>query len=125
MTKKKEIPVGKVINGPITKELDRRFLSSIDLAGQGTVGLTLDRVEKVPELEYLNGQKDQDVILAYFAETEKPLKLCVTNIRSIIQITGTSTVKKWQGVKIGLHAVEGVFFGKKQLAVRIDEGYRG
>jgi len=120
----KEIPEGKLITGSITKEMDRRFLSSLDFAGTGTVGLTIDRIEKVAELKYLNGTKEEDAILCYFTETEKPLRLCVTNIRSIISVTGTNKVKDWAGHKIGWNAVEGTFFGKKQLAVRVDEEWK-
>jgi len=121
----KDIPTGEEITGAITKHLDRRFLSSLDFAGSGTVGLTIERVEKVDELTYGNGSKDKDVILCYFAETEKPLKLCVTNIRSIIEITGSSKVSDWAGVKIGFKAEPGRYFGKDGLAVRIDEKYKG
>ena len=121
----KEIPKGTEITGSITKEMDRRFLSSIDLAGHGTVGMTIDRLEKVKELKYLNGQQKENVILLYFKETTRPLEMNATNIKSLIMVTGTNKANDWLGKKIGLYAMEGTFFGKPGLAVRIDHEYKG
>jgi len=119
-----DIPKGREIKGAITKEMDRRFLSSVDLAGQGTVVLTIDRVEKHELLKYKNGQKKENAILCHFEEMDRPLELNATNIKSIITMTGTNKVSEWVGVKIGLLAVEGVYFGKKGLAVRVDHEYK-
>ena len=119
-----DIPKGKEITGAITKEMDRRFLSSIDLAGQGTVPLTIDRVEKHAELKYKNGQKKDNAILCHFKEMDRPLELNTTNIKSIITITGTNKVAEWAGHKVGFHAVEGTYFGKRGLAVRVDHEWK-
>jgi len=119
-----DIPKGREIKGAITKEMDRRFLSSVDLAGQGTVGFTIDRVEKHEMLKYKNGQKKENAILCHFKEMDRPLELNATNIKSIITVTGTNKVSEWVGVKLGLMAVEGVYFGKKGLAVRVDHEYK-
>lgn len=119
MSKSKEIEKGKVIEGNIVKEMDRRFLSSLDLAGHGDVELTIDRVEKVEKLQYLNGQSQDNAILLYFKETKRPLTLNATNIKRLIQITETNVAKEWTGIKIKLAAVPVSAFGKNQLAVRI------
>lgn len=122
---KMEIPKGEVITGVITKHLDRRFLSSLDFTGCGTVEMTIDRVEKVGTLEYATGKTDTNALLIYFAETPKPLKLNVTNIRSIISVAGSNKVKDWKGLKVGICTEEGMFFGKMQHAVRIDTNHKG
>jgi len=119
MSATKPIPAGEEIRGAITKHMDRRFLSSLDFMGLGDVALTIDRCEKLAELRYLNGNTEKNAILLYFAETDKPLVLNTTNIRSIVDITGTTKVSAWSGVKITLFTIEGTFFGKPGHAVRI------
>ena len=120
----KEIPTGTEITGSIAKEMDSRFLNRRFFMGQGTIPLTIKRIEKIPELKYENGDKKENVILAYFEETPLPLDLCNTNIDSIIMITGTAKVADWKGVKIGFHNILGKWFGKEQYAVRVDENYK-
>jgi hypothetical protein len=119
MSISKPIPKGEEITGAITKHMDRRFLSSIDLIGMGEVELTIARVEKHESLVYANGNKDANAILIYFTETEKPLKLCATNIKSIIMRIGSSKVKDWHGKKIKLKVEKVQAFGKLQDAVRV------
>jgi hypothetical protein len=119
MSQTKPIPAGEEITGAITKHMDRRFLSSIDFMGLGDVALTIGRCEKLAELRYLNGNTEKNAILLYFVETSKPLVLNTTNIRSIVELTGTTKVKDWAGVKITLYTIEGTFFGKPGHAVRI------
>jgi len=120
----KPVPEGREITGSVAKEMDSRFLNRRFFMGQGTIPLTIERVEKVDELKYENGTKDKDVILAYFKETPLPLKLCNTNIDSIIMVTGTGKVSEWKGMQIGFHNVEGNWFNKIQFAVRVDENYK-
>lgn len=116
----KQIPAGVEIDGAITKEMDRRFLSSIDLAGQGEVTLTIDRVEKHAELAFLNGRAEKNAILCYFKEIPgRPLLLRACHIKPIIVELKTNRVADWKGHKITLHAVEGTFFGKRGMAVRV------
>ena len=115
----KPIPAGKTVTGAITKHMDRRFLSSLDFMGQGDVALHIDRVEKHESLKYLTGKTEKNVLLLYFKETEKPLTLNTTNIRSIVDITGTTDVVKWQGAEVTLYVIEGEFFGEIGHAVRI------
>ena len=119
-----EIPKGDEITGSIAKELDARFLNRRFFMGQGTIPLTINRIEKVDKLKYETGDTDENVILAYFEETPLPLKLCNTNIDSIIMITGTAKVADWIGVKIGFHNIQGTWFGKTQYAVRVDENWK-
>lgn len=116
----KPIPAGENITGNITRHMDRRFLSSVDLAGQGTVWLTIDHLSKHKELVYQNGQKDTDVILMHFKEVDRPLKVNPTNIRALILRTGTSKVDDWAGVKVPLKAEPGTYFGQPGFAVRVD-----
>ena len=116
----KPIPEGENITGSITKHMDRRFLSSVDLAGQGTVWLTIDKVTKHKTLQYLNGQTDNNVLLMHWKEIDRPLKLNSTNLRAIILRTGTSKVDDWAGVKIPLKAEPGTYFGQPGFAVRVD-----
>ena len=116
----KPIPKGEVIEDAITKHLDRRFLSSIDLAGQGIVELEIDRVEKLAELKYENGKVDKNVKLCYFKNPpNRPLVLKNCHINEIIKRLKTNNVKAWIGEKIPFHAIEGNFFGTQQLAVRV------
>lgn len=114
------IPEGEVIEDAITKHMDRRFLSSIDLAGQGVVDLEITRIEKLPELRYDNGKVEKNAILCYFtAPADRPLVLRPVHIKEIIKRLKTNNVKAWIGEKIPFHAIEGNFFGTQQLAVRV------
>jgi hypothetical protein len=115
----KPIPAGEVITGSITKHMDRRFISSVDLVGLGDVELTIDRVEKHAVLKYLNGNMDENAILIFFAGADKPLKLCTTNIKDIILALGTSNASDWKGREIKLCVKKVKSFGKMQDAVRI------
>ena len=116
----KPVPEGTPVSGNITKHMDRRFLSSLDIAGSGTVWLTCDRVSKHDELKYENGQVDKNVLLMHWKELDRPLKLNTTNLRTIVLRTGSSRVEDWQGVKIPLKAEPGTYFGQPGLAVRVD-----
>ena len=118
------VPEGKEITGSIAKEMDSRFLNRRFFMGMGTIPLTIKRVEKVDKLKYETGETEEGVILGYFEETEKPLRLCNTNIDSIMAITGTAKVSDWKGVKIGFHNILGKWFGKEQYAVRVDENWK-
>jgi len=115
----KPIPKGEEITGNITKQMDRRFLSSMDLIGAGDVTLTIARVEHLDNIEYQNGSKDTNVNLLYFKETERPLALNVTNIRAIISILGTNQVKDWVGKPIKLTVKKVQSFGKTTDAIRV------
>jgi hypothetical protein len=115
----KPIPAGEVITGSITKHMDRRFISSVDLVGLGEVELTIDRVEKHAKLDYLNGNSDENAILVFFVGTDKPLKLCTTNIKDIILVLGTSNVSDWHGRKVKFCVKKVKSFGKMQDAVRV------
>ena len=115
------IPKGTEIIDQITKHMDRRFFSSIDLMGQGIVTLTIKRVEKLATLKYETGRTDKNVILAYFAEMPRPLKLCVTNIKRIVSIAGTTKVSEWAGVKIPFCIEMVKVKGKDTPAVRVVE----
>ena len=117
------IPKGEVISDAITKHMDRRFLSSIDLAGQGVVELEIDRIEKLDELKYDNGQKVYNAILCYFKKpAERPLVLKATHIKAITRRLKTNNVKDWVGAKIPFHAIEEKAFGEMQLCVRVAKG---
>ena len=116
---KKPIPKGVEITDAITKHMDRRFLSSLDLVGLGEVEVTIDRVEKHAELEYLNGNKEANAKLLYFVGSDKPLKLCDTNIKAIITNLGTPKVSEWRGKKIRLKVEKVKAFGKVVDAVRV------
>ena len=115
----KPIPDGVPIEGAITKFMDRRFLSSIDLAGQGDVSLTIDRVTYHKELKYQNGQKAENAKVMHFREINRPLVLNVTNIKMMVRLTGSNDVKAWKGAKVKLRAVPGRYFGEEGLAARV------
>jgi len=115
----KPIGKGKEITGSIAKELDRRFLSSLDLAGCGDVKVKIDRVEKHAKLDYLNGNSENNALLCYFEGSDKPLKLNTTNIRAIIGALGTNVVKDWNGREIVLAVKRVQAFGKTVDAVRV------
>lgn len=119
MAKDKTVPKGEVIVDSIAKHMDRRFLSSIDLIGSGEVSLTIDRVERLETIEYANGNTDSNVIMLYFKETSKPLTLNVTNIKAIVEITGTNKAGDWTGKKIKLAVKKVKAFGKLTDAVRV------
>lgn len=116
----KPIPKGELIEDAITKHMDRRFLSSLDLIGCGAIELTIDRVEKHARLEYGTGNTDENVMLIYFKENPaKPLKLCKTNIALIIMSLGSTKVSDWAGKKIRLEVQKVQAFGKTRPAVRV------
>ena len=119
MAKDKGIPKGEVIVDSITKHMDRRFLSSLDLMGAGDVSLTIDRVEHLTSIEYANGNTDTNVIMIYFKESQKPLSLNVTNIKAIVAIAGTNKAGEWTGKKVKLAVKKVKAFGKMQDAVRV------
>ena len=120
--KLKPIPKGAEITDSITKHIDKRFLSSVDIIGHGAVEVTIDRVEKVAKLEYQTGNTDANAILIYFNETPKPLKLCKTNIMTIALNLKSSKVSDWLGKKIKLEVRTVQAFGKQKPAVRVVEG---
>ena len=123
MSKQEEIPAGKEITGPITKHMDRRFMSSLDLVGVGEITLTIDRVMLIDTLKYGNGDTNENVKLLYFTETPKPLALCDTNIKALIVILGSNKPADWKGRKIVMHTEKVMAFGKQVDAVRfVKEG---
>lgn len=113
------IPKGEVIKDSITKHMDKRFLSAIDLIGSDAVALTIDRVEHLDSIEYANGNRDSNVNLIYFKESEKPLSLNSTNIKAIVTILGTNKCKDWTGKKIKLAVKTVKAFGDMRPAVRV------
>jgi len=121
MAEQKGIPKGVEITDSITKHIDKNYLSSLDLMGQGVVELTIDRCEKHETLTYNTGESDKNAILMYFRETPKPLKLCKTNIKSIATIFKSSKVADWLGKKIKLTVKTVAAFGKQKPAVRVVE----
>lgn len=114
-----EIPGGKDIDGAITKHMDRRFLSSIDLAGQGDFIVTIESCKVYELLTYKNGNSEKKAKVMYFKGISRPLVLNVTNITSIIRLLKSNNVKDWIGKKITLYVEEGRYFGKEGFAVRI------
>lgn len=117
----KPIPEGRQIKGSIRKQLDSRFISSLDLVGRGVVWMTIKELRKIETLKYENGQTDHNVVLVYFEETPKPLKLNATNVKALILRFGSVNVEDWAGGRIPLHAEEGVYFGQAGYAVRIPD----
>lgn len=115
----KPLPKGEIITDSITKHMDRRFLSSLDLVGAGDVKLTIDRVEHHDTIKYANGSKAENVNLLYFAGTDKPLALNATNIKAIVSITGTNKAGEWKGKIITLAVKKVDAFGKMTDAVRV------
>jgi len=115
----KPIPKGVEISDSITKHIDKRFISSIDLIGSGDVELTIDRVEHLETIKYENGTTESNVNLLYFVETPKPLALNITNIRSIVTILGTNLTKAWKGKKVKLSVKKVKAFGEMRDAIRI------
>ena len=103
----KPIPTGQTVDGDMTAALDSRFLNSIVLQGalekKGVEKITveIERVEFHELLKYENGQTDKNAYLLYFKGSDKPLKLCKTNIKRIIMIYGTIG-KGWHGKSIDL-----------------------
>ena len=103
----KEIPKGQLVEGDMTKALDSRFINAIVLKGIleskeiKSLPVTIDRVEHHEVLKYENGSKDTDAYLLYFKASDKPLKLCKTNIKRIIEQHG-SIGSGWHGKKIEL-----------------------
>jgi hypothetical protein len=101
------IPKGQPVEGDMTKAVDSRFLNSLvlqgglDAKGVKHLPVTIDRIEHHDVLEYENGKKDADAYLLFFKGSNKPLKLCKTNIKRIIHQHGTIG-KGWHGKKIAL-----------------------
>ncbi|HAF38582.1 MAG TPA: hypothetical protein DCG72_06310 [Gammaproteobacteria bacterium] len=107
MTKTNPIPVGTPITGNVSKHLDSRFLNSLLLAGIlqekniNSLAVKIDRVEHLDTLKYETGQTDKDVVLLYFNGSDKPLKLCKTNLRRLIAQLGPMG-SDWNGKEINL-----------------------
>ncbi len=80
------------------------------------ITLTIDKVERI-EIQNQKGKEIKPV--AFFKATEQRLVLNVTNMAAIAQQIGTPYIEEWVGQKITLRPVEGVFFGKKQVVIRI------
>lgn len=101
------IPKGEPISGNVAKHLDSRFLNSTLLAGilgerkEDTLPVVIDRAEHLEKLRYENGQVDTDVVLLYFAKSDKPLKLCKENMKRLIRQLGPMG-EDWCGKKINL-----------------------
>ena len=115
------IPKGVEVKGAYTKYIERRFLSSVDLIGQGVVRLTVTSVTLHETLKYDNGQLDSDVILIHFSEIHRPLKLNSTNMKAITNLVGSNKFEDWEGHKIPFAAIPGTYFGEKGYAVRVTE----
>jgi hypothetical protein len=113
------IPKGEVIEDAITRHIDRRFLNSVDLVGKGTVGMTIDRAEKVGQIVHPDGKTSDNKILLYFKEHPRPLMLCAANIKDITLTLGTNVGSEWKGRKVKLCVRKVKAFGKMQDAVRI------
>ncbi len=112
------IPQGEEITDKITKHLDRRFINSIDLVGEGDVVVTIDRVEKLKSITFENKNTEANPILLYFAKSPKPLVLRKIHASQISSALGTPNVGKWKGRKVTMYAEAGKWFGKQQHAVR-------
>ncbi len=80
------------------------------------ITLTIEKVERI-EIQNQKGKEIKPV--AFFKGTEQRLVLNVTNMAAIAQELGTPYIEEWSGQKIILRPVDGVFFGKKQIAIRI------
>lgn len=116
---KKPVPKGDIVEGNICKHLDRRFLSSLDLAGSEDISVKIDRVERHEKLTFANGNSSENALLLYFVGSDKPLLLNVTNIKAIIGLLCSNKVSDWHGkkIKLGVRKVKG--FGKTVDAVRV------
>ena len=101
------IPKGTAVTGNVAKHLDSRFLNSLLLAGilaesgSDTLAVTIDRVEHLDSLTYEAGTTEENVLLLYFEKSERPLKLCKTNILRITSHHGPLG-DAWKGKKIKL-----------------------
>lgn len=104
---KSDIPTGETVTGNVAKHLDSRFLNSTVLSGvlaesgKDFLSITIDRVEYLEKLKYENGSIDTEVLLLYFTGSDKPLKLCKTNVKRLIHQLGPMG-EDWNGKKIGL-----------------------
>lgn len=77
--------------------------------------VTIENVTKPSEEEEMT----KGWWLLTFAESwAKPLKINTTHQQALILLFGNET-DAWKGKRIGLHAVVGTFFGRRQTAVRI------
>lgn len=112
------IPKGVEITDKITKHLDRRFINSIDLIGEGDVTVRIDRVEKLESIKFENGNREKNPILLYFTKSPKPLVLRKIHASQISSALGTTNVSQWKGRKVTMYAEPGKWFGKEQHAVR-------
>ena len=103
----KPIPQGKPVEGDMTAALDSRFLNSIVLQGalakrdSDVLTVEIARIEHHDLLKYENGQTAKDAYLLYFKGSDKPLKLCKTNIKRLIGLLGTIG-KGWHGKSVSL-----------------------
>ena len=80
------------------------------------VTLTIERVERT-EIQNQKGKETKPV--AFFKGTNQRLVLNVTNMAAIAQELATPYPEEWVGKQITLRPVDGVFFGKKQVVIRV------
>lgn len=114
-----DIPTGEEIKGSINAYLDSRFLSSNDIAGFGDVAVEIERCVLVRTLKFENGNVEENAKLLYFKGKKKPLVLNKTNARELIRLAKSANVQDWHEMRVVLYTIEGHFFGKQQLALRI------
>ena len=88
------------ITGNWKKNFDYKFISAEDLEGQNRT-LTIKSVGKDTAFN-AKANKNEDVLVITFAETDKMMVLNRTNAKTITRNTGTPVVEKWKGVKITL-----------------------
>lgn len=121
MAEQKGIPKGVEITDSITKHIDKNYLSSLDLMGQGVIELTIDRVEEHGTLKFNNGKEQQNALLIYFKETKKPLLLKKNHINAIAARVESAKVADWIGRKIPFCTKIVLVKGKPTPAVRVAE----
>jgi len=99
------------------------WLASEDLmdTGKELIEVEIAGVFRHKDAEFDNGRKETVYALS-FTGKDKQLVLNATNRKTLVNMFGTTEVKKWIGKKIKLYVKEGVrMMGKTTRGIRIKD----
>lgn len=93
------------------------YLGTYSLTPGQDIILTIDRVEK----EMVTGAdgKQEECIVCYWQENEKPMILNKTNCKTIAKLLKTPYIEQWPGHRIQIGAEMVSAFGEKVEALRV------
>jgi hypothetical protein len=98
-------------------EFNYDYLGAYSLLPGEEKTLTIKEINK-QKVKNVDG-KEQECLVAYFLEPEKPMILNKTNCKIITKVYGTPYTENWKGVRIIIHALTVKAFGEMVDALRV------